>query len=402
MLKPIFGALLCAQFALPFSVGVHAQDATAAAPVTQSFAIPAAQLKVLGIQTAELKKRSMQANSVSGSYPGTITVPLNAQRVLSAPLAGMVEQLLVEQNQSVEIGSPLMVIASAELGELQLTLLQNYSRATLAAQALMREQQLFNEGIIAQRRVTEAMAAKNESDVALRQAKSALSLAGMSHATITRVLTTGNPQTILTLHATLAGVVVEINVEPGERVMAATALMHIAQTRNLLVEIQVPGALNTQWPMGTRVSLRGLQIGGQIISQSHSVAVGSQTAIVRAQLDETAVGTTAAVRPGEFVTVEIAAPASLLDGKSEWDVPLAAVVRDGAQAVVFVRTVTGFDARPVQVQSSAGQNVVIRGALVEGEQIAISGLVALKGAWLNAMSGEEVSPQGDTEKQGDE
>ena len=388
MFKPIFGALLCAQFVLPFSVCVHAQDATAAAPVPQSFAIPAAQLKVLGIQIAALKKRSLQANSVSGSYPGTITVPLNAQRVLSAPLAGMVEQLLVEQNQSVEIGSPLMVIASAELGELQLTLLQNYSRATLAAQALMREQQLFNEGIIAQRRVTEAMAAKNESDVALRQAKSALSLAGMSSATITRVLTTGNPQTSLTLHATLAGVVVEINVEPGERVMASTALMHIAQTRNLLVEIQVPGALNTQWPMGTRVSLRGLQIGGQIISQSHSVAVGSQTAIVRAQLDDTG-GTTAAVRPGEFVTVEVAAPASLLDGKGVWDVPLAAVVRNGAQAVVFVRTEAGFDARPVQVQSSAGQNVVIRGVLVEGEQIAISGLVALKGAWLEAMSGKE-------------
>lgn len=389
MLKPIFCALLCAQFALPFSVGVHAQDAAAVAPATQSFAIPAAQLKVLGIQTAALKKRSMQEDSVSGSYPGTITVPLNAQRVLSAPLAGMIEQLLVEQNQIVEVGNPLMVIASAELGELQLTLLQSNSRATLAAQALMREQQLFKEGIIAQRRVTEASAAKSESDVALRQAKSALSLAGMSSAAIARVLATGSPQTSLTLNATQAGIVMEINVEPGERVMAATALMHIAQTRNLLVEIQVPGAANAQWPIGTRVMLSGLQIGGQIISQSHSVAAGSQTAIVRARLDDTAAGTTPAVRPGEFVTVEVAAPASHLDGKDVWDVPLAAVVRDGAQAVVFVRTEAGFDARPVQVQSSSGQNVVIRGALVAGEQIAISGLVALKGAWLEAASGEE-------------
>ncbi len=397
MLKPIFGALLCAQFALLFSVNTHAQDSAASA--VQSFAIPAAQLQVMGIQTAALKKRSTQAESVSASYPGTITVLLNAQRVLSAPLAGMVEQLLVEQNQTVEVGTPLLVIASPELGELQLVLLQNNSRATLASQALVREQQLFKEGIIAQRRVIEAAAAKSETDAALNQAKTTLRLAGMTQAAIARVLATGSPQTSLTMNATQAGVVMEINVEPGERVMAATALLHIAQTRNLLVEIQVPGAANAQWPIGTRITLSGLQMGGQIISQSHSVAAGSQTAIVRARLDDTAAGTNPVVRPGEFVTVEVspqgdtekqvAAPTAHSDGQGVWDVPLAAVVRDGAQAVVFVRTATGFDARPVKVQSSAGQNVVVRGALLEGEQIAISGLVALKGAWLNAMSGAE-------------
>jgi membrane fusion protein, heavy metal efflux system len=386
-------------FCAPFGVCIAAYllshytlaaDAAAAPTNAVEFSVPQAQLRVMGIQTAPLQKRSTEASAqnMSASYPGTITVPLNAQRALSAPLAGMVEQLLVEQNQIVQVGTPLVVIASPELGELQLRLLQSSSRANLARQALVREQQLFKEGIIAQRRVTEASAAKSERDAALNQAKTALRLAGMSNQSISRVLTTGNPQDRITLSATQAGVVMEINVEPGERVMAATALLHVAQTRNLLVEIQVPGAANAQWPIGTRVSLRGLQIGGQIVSQSHSVVAGSQTATVRARLDETAAGKTPAVRPGEFVTVEVAVPAEQADGVAVWNVPLAAVVRDGAQAVVFVRTATGFAARPVQVQSSAGQNVLVQGTLMEGEQIAISGLVALKGAWLSAKSGE--------------
>jgi len=65
-----------------------------------------------------------------------------------------------------------------------------------------------------------------------------------------------------------------------------------------------------------------------------------------------------------------------------WDVPLSAVVHDGKQAYLFVRTADGFEARPVQVAASAGQRVRVQGPVKAGDQIAVSGVVALKGAWI--------------------
>ena len=66
-----------------------------------------------------------------------------------------------------------------------------------------------------------------------------------------------------------------------------------------------------------------------------------------------------------------------------WDLPLSAVAHDGNQAYVFVRTENGFEARPVTVAASAGQRVRVQGQIKSGEQVAVSGVVALKGAWLD-------------------
>ena len=57
------------------------------------------------------------------------------------------------------------------------------------------------------------------------------------------------------------------------------------------------------------------------------------------------------------------------------------------QAYVFVRAVDGFEARAVKTVSSAGQRVRIGGALKEGERVAVSGVVALKGSWLGEKGG---------------
>jgi multidrug efflux pump subunit AcrA (membrane-fusion protein) len=58
------------------------------------------------------------------------------------------------------------------------------------------------------------------------------------------------------------------------------------------------------------------------------------------------------------------------------------------QAYVLVRNANNFEVRPVTVIASAGQRIHIKGKLKAGENIAISGIIALKGAWL-ADKGEQ-------------
>ena len=336
------------------------------------FAVPNSQIQALGITTAPLQS---QSGSVHASFPAQVVVPPNAEQVISSPVAGLISQLLVQQNQVVRSGAPLVRIASPEFGQLQLQLLQASSRATLARQAAQREQQLFDEGIIPQRRVQEAQAALKESEAALKQAKAALRLTGMSAETIAAIAASGNPQESLMLVSTHAGVVTGIVVKPGQRVDSASPLLHVVQTDTLWLDIQVPVAESTSWQPGTRLKVQGRDIVARILSASPSVSAGSQTVVVRAVIE----GKAGRVRPGEFLTVEL--PAGVTAGG--WDLPLSAVAHDGNQAYVFVRTADGFEARPVTVAASAGQRVRVQGPIKAGEQVAVSSVVALKGAWLD-------------------
>ena len=337
------------------------------------FIVPNSQIQALGIQIAPLQS---QTDSVKASFPAQVIVPPTAEQVVSSPVAGLVAQLLVQQNQVVRSGDPLVRLVSPELGQLQLQLLQATARATLTRQATRREQALFDEGIIPQRRVQEAQAGLKEAEAALNQAKAALRLSGMSSATIERIADSGKPQDSITLAATQVGVVTEIAVKSGQRVEAATALLHVAQTDSLWLDIQLPVSENANWPAGMKVKVQGRDVTARILSTSPSVSSSSQTVVLRAVVE----GRTGQVRPGEFVTVELPVAAT----QGSWDVPLPAVAHDGNQAYVFVRTSDGFEARPVKVVVSTGQRVRVQGALKAGEQIAVSGVVALKGAWLDA------------------
>ncbi len=336
------------------------------------FAVPNGQIQALGITTVPLQS---QAESVRASFPAQVVVPPNAEQVISSPVAGLVSQLLVQQNQVVRRGAPLVRIASPEFGQLQLQLLQSSSRATLARQAAQREQQLFDEGIIPQRRVQEAQAGLKEAEAALKQAKAALRLTGMPPETIAGIAASGNPQESLTLVSTQAGVVTAIAVKLGQRVDSASPLLHVVQTDVLWLDIQVPVAESTSWQPGTRLIVQGRNIAARILSASPTVSAGSQTVVLRAVIE----GKAGQVRPGEFLAVELPVKA-VADG---WDLPLSAVAHDGNQAYVFVRTSDGFEARLVRVAASAGQRVRVQGSLKAGEQIAVSGVVALKGAWLD-------------------
>jgi RND family efflux transporter MFP subunit len=351
-----------------------ASTAPAADQPTQ-FAVAASQMQTLGIQTQPLQS---QGAPLKVGFPAQVVVPPTAEQVVSSPVAGLVAQLLVQQNQVVRAGTPLLRLASPELGQLQLQLLQASARATLARQAAQREQALFKEGIIPERRVQEAQAALKEGEAALHQAKAALRLSGMPAATIEQIATSGNPQDSITLSASQAGIVTELAVKPGQRVDPATALLNLVQTDTLWLDIQLPVSERDNWPVDTHLKLavNGQEIPARILSVSPTVSASSQTVMLRAALE----GKSDRLRPGEFVTAELPLAASA----DSWDVPLAAVAHDAGLDYVFVRSADGFEARQVKITASAGQLVRVQGPLKAGEQIAVSGVVALKGAWLNA------------------
>lgn len=361
-----FVAHLCLAVALAFGPAAWAAERQAGFSVTDK------QIQALAIQVMPLQR---QAAPVTLSLPAQVVVPPNREQVVSAPLAGLAVQLYVQQNQVVKRGAPLLRLVSPELAQLQLQLMQTATRATLARQAAQRERALFDEGIIPQRRVQETQAALQESEAALQQAKAALRLAGLPAAAINRIAA-GKLEDSLILRAAQAGTITSIDVKPGQRVEASSALLHLAQTDILWLDIQAPVAAAANWQPGTRLKIQGRDSAARIVSVGSNVSAGSQTVALRAVLETGAEG----LRAGEYVSVELPSATTA----AGWDVPLSALAHDGKQAYVFVRSPGGFVARPVKVTASAGQRVRIQGALKAGENIAVSGVVALKGAWLDA------------------
>lgn len=364
-------AALAAAAAFVSLISLPALAAEPAAP-KDAFAVTPAQMQSLGVQ---LQRLDAGSEVVGLTYPARVVVPPRQQQVLSAPLAGVIDQLLVAENDTVKSGQPLLRLVSPELGELQLKLMEAGTRSALAGKTLKRERQLFSEGIIPERRVQEAEATAAESQARYRQAEAALRLAGLDNATIRRVAGGGNLESALTLRARSSGRVSDMTVKPGQRVQQADALLHIADTHRLWLDVQVPLSRQAEvaTAQGTKVILVGRDDISATVRSVGSEASDGQTLTVRAEVSQGA----QSLRAGEFVQVRLPF-ASNTEG---WAVPQQAVARQGDKAFVFVRTAQGFVAKPVTILASGGQALRVKGDLQAGQQIAVASVIALKAAW---------------------
>ena len=338
-----------------------------------AFPVTAAQMQSLGVQ---LQRLEAGREVIGLSYPARVVLPPRQQQLVSAPLAGVVDQLLVSDNDAVKPGQPLLRLISPELGELQLKLMEAAARSGLTAKTLQRERVLFAEGIIPERRVQEAEAASAENLARRRQAEVGLRLAGLDEATIRRVAEGGRvDNSTLIVRARSAGVVSDMTVKPGQRVQQADALLLIADTRRLWLDVQIPLSRKAELATakGGKLSLVGHEEITATVLSVGSAASDGQTLTLRAEVSQGA----ASLRAGEFVQVRLP-----FSGAGEgWAVPQQSVARQGDKAFVFVRTEQGFVARPVTILASGGQTLRVKGELQAGQQIATASVIALKAAW---------------------
>ena len=341
-----------------------------AAPAEAEFAISAPQMQSLGVTLFKLT----QPGSIRGmAYPAKVVLPPDQDQVVSAPVSGVVDKLLVTDQQSVQAGQPLLRLNSPQYGELQLKLLEAASKSRLSGKTQARERQLFGEGIIPERRVQEAESAAQDDIARLRHAEAALRLAGIDAATIQRIAAGGSLQEGLVVRARTAGLVLAVAVKPGQRVQESDALVRLASLQQLWLDIQVPAdRLAAALPKNGQIQVSGRDVTATPMSVGAMVS-DSQTVVLRARVTRG----TALLRPGELLQVQV----PFAQNDVGWALPLQAVARLDDQAYVFVRTDKGFAARPVTVGSSAGQSVQVTGDLKPGQEIAASAVIALKAAW---------------------
>jgi RND family efflux transporter MFP subunit len=352
----------CAQAACSLAMA-----AASWAGAAETVKMTAAQAKAAGVETAAVV---MRAGSGSQGLPAQVVIPATQLRVVSAPLAGLVEAVMVATNQNVRRGQVVARLASPGLADVQHTYLQASAQHQLAASAAARDEKLFEEGIIAQSRLEAARSRQQEVAADLSERTQALRAAGMSAEAISRLRAGRSVGTGIDLVAPLDGVVLEQMALPGQRLEAAAPILKIAKLEPLWLEIQVPVDRIAGVAIDSPVRLPALEVSGRVIAIGRAVAGSTQTLAVRAEVRKGA----ERLRAGQLVEAVLGGTG----GQGGWSVPVAAIARSNGRAQVYVETPGGFAAQAVQVVEEAGGNALVAAPFKGNERVATKGVATLK------------------------
>ncbi|CAG0980164.1 Cation efflux system protein CusB [Methylophilaceae bacterium] len=352
-----------------------AQQALATEVPATQIAITPGQQQTLGIRVADIGK---DGNLASQKLAGEVVIPVSQERVITAPQSGLVAALHAAAGQQVKKGQALAQVSSPDMVGLQSEYLQAWTQYQLATDMLARDNELYQEGIIAQRRFLTTQSHHAETSAVLSQRKQALLLAGMSSAGISRLQKSGAMSSSLTLTTPIDGQVLEQMVKVGQRVEVATPLYRVAALSPLWLEIRAPlGLLDAVRP-GLQVRVSNIGVEGKLVSIIRNVNKNDQTIQLRAEVGRGA----EKLYPGQYVEVEIVPEQGAEGVQQQFVLPKSAVVRSGTGYYIFVQNRQGFVATAVEIVSEKSDKVSIRADLSGNEKVAVAGTAAIKGKWL--------------------
>ena len=325
------------------------------------------QIRAAGIEVSRVEPEAGTAQTV---LPGTVTVPPQQLLVVAAPAAGLIEAVLVSPNENVRAGQPIARLRSTDLLEAQRTYLQALSAEQLARQHLERDEQMFRERIIAERRLLTTRADHAYARTTLQEREQMLTLLGMAPDDVRELRERRQMASTLTVSAPRDGVVLELRVSPGERVAASAPLFSVAELHPLWINLQVPLQQARAIEPSTRVTVPGTTAQGEVIRLGRAVDQATQSVTATVQVD----AGPDSLRPGQVVSASVALQPN---GTPQWRLPAGSVVRHAGQSWVFVRRPDGFIARPVTVIAEVPSATSVRAGLAPEDRVASRGILTL-------------------------
>jgi RND family efflux transporter MFP subunit len=323
-------------------------------------------IEAAGIETKPIEKGSGADELV---VPGVVAVPPQQLRMVASPAAGLVETLLVSPDEEVKEGAPIATLKSSELIEAQRAFLHAAAEAELAAEKLRRDEQLFKEHIIAERRllVTRAEAAQARS--VLDERRQLLVLDGLTEEAIETLRKSRKLGAALTVRAPISGVILSRHATVGDRLQASAPLVTIARLDPIWVNLQIPIGRAAGLERADHVLLPSLGVDGRLIriGRTADPATQSVTGVAEFSLGKKA------IRPGQAVQALL----RLRGGGAQWRVPADAVVHHREKDWIFIRSADGFRAVSVTLVSETPEFASIRAPLKATDQVATRGMLTL-------------------------
>lgn len=348
----------------------------------QELVLDAAEISNLGI---EFIAPEPMTSATAVSAPARVVVPPSADHIVASSVAGLVERVYAGVGDRVTAGDPLLSIRSPGFLGLQQQYLEARAEASVAEAQLMRDEALFDDGIIARRRLEETRADAVAATTRSAEHARLLSIAGLRSSDIRALEHDGRLIDALTVRAPVDGVVLDVMTRAGENVEPVTTLCRVADLGTLWLEIRVPQQRVAGVTAGAGVSVResAQAVTARVLAVGQAVDPETQTVLIRAAVTVDDHG----LRPGQLVHASVLA-ATDASGDAVVSLPDAALMRSGSAVYVFSRSARGVAATPVSVVAPSGSRMLVRG-LPAGAEVAVAGVSALKALWLAASEAED-------------
>ncbi|MCK5667022.1 MAG: efflux RND transporter periplasmic adaptor subunit [Thiotrichaceae bacterium] len=343
----------------------------------QKIKLSETQLYNLGIK---LGKAEVISSVPLMDAPAKVTIPPANEYIVSTSHAGLVNEILVTVGDEVEKGQLLAIINSPDLLTLQQHHLQSVNELKLARTDFLRDQKLYKEGVIADRRWLKTQANYHVFVSHLNETRQLLSIAGLSKQDIKQLEKKHILNSQLSVVAPISGVILARYMTTGERVDALAPLFQVANLNKLWLDISIPQQRINLVRLGDKVAVQGMNVTARIFLLGKNVDYENQTVLVRAEIDSGL----ESIRPGQTVNAQISQSST----NAMFKVPNSALAQYLGVNYVFLRTKTGFMAQPVQVLGREARKTIITGEIQKNSEIALRGAVALKANFLG-LGGDE-------------
>ena len=331
----------------------------------------------------------------------TLTIDLPAKLVwneeqtqrIYASFAGRVTAIRTDIGQSVSVGQPLAILASPEFGAAQADAARAQADERLTQKNLARQKELFDAGITSRKDYDGALA---DSERALAESQRAVSRTKLYGG----AASTGTSQGVnqqLSLNATVSGIVVERNLNPGQELrpdqsgVGIPPLFTISNPNSLWVQIDAKEGDLPALKKGSSFEIAVSSLGGQVfkgVIQATGDFIDPNTRTIKVR--------GLVMNPKRELKAEMLATARVTrDVSQEADaavsVPASAALLVGAKHRVFIQSAVGtFEPREIEILFEGPKEVVIKSGIKAGDLVVSENALLLGRLWR--MAQEKAKP----------
>jgi len=338
---------------------------------TEQITLSASQLYNLGVEVGSL---SAIKSVTLMDAPAKVSIPPANEYLMSSSHAGLVHKIYVSMGDKVTKGQLLAVIKSPEILAVQRHHLKSINDLRLARSEYDRDQMLFKEGVIADRRWIKTKANYKVLQSHFNETQQLLEISGISKKDIRTLENTHKMTSFLKIVSPISGVVLESVSLIGEGVDALAPMFRIANLEKLWLDISIPQQRINHVHLGDKVVIEGGDVEAQVFLLGKNVEEKNQTVLVRAEV----VSGQELIRVGQTMSVEI----SQTSQHPMFKVPNSALTQFKGRSYLFLRNELGFEVKEVQILGREEKQTIITGQLQENTKIAVRGAVVLKANYL--------------------
>ena len=313
---------------------------------------------------------------------GAVDLPPEQRAEASSQLDGTIEAIYVERGQTVGAGQVIAEVASLELQQVQLELLQAHLQSALLEDTLKRLRQLGNGQAIARKRLLETESLYRSAVMQRDNARARLERVGLSRDQLEKLLSERTLVDLLPIRAPIDGTIVQFSKRLGQVIRAEEPLFEIHNLSHVLVRADLSERDASSVTVGTSARIRFVAqptflAEGVVVRSGSTFDVANRTLSVWIELKDQPAQS---LFHGMLARITFA----LENSQQSLAVPKEAIARAGTRSFVFVQGVDGvLHRRAVELGRSDDRYVEIKKGLESGELVAVQGAAALQTAFAS-------------------